>query len=249
YLDQVPLGWRQVNEFAASADLFGVEVNDEVWRLDGRALARLRRTAQSGAQPGEQFVHAERLGDVVVRAGVERGNLDPLGVAGREHDDRYRTPAPQRSGHVDAVHVGQPEVEDHKVGMVPGRQLDALVTGLGQIDFVTMGFETDTESPAHRKLVLDDEDAVHSFALKPKTIVVPPPGVSSTARSPSIAVTKPRATASPSPTPPSSDRSLSRWNGWKTCSRCARGMPGPRSTTRTSMCPCTAAASTRTGTF
>ena len=61
--------------------------------------------------------------------------------------------------------------------------------------------------------------------------MVPPPGVSSSSSSPPIAVTNPRATARPSPTPVPRSRSPRRWNGWKTRSRSARWIPGPRSTT------------------
>ena len=51
-------------------------------------------------------------------------------------------------------------------------------------------------------------------------MVDPPPGVSSMASSPPIASTKPRAMASPRPTPvPSAAWSTRRWNGWNTSSR------------------------------
>ena len=71
------------------------------------------------------------------------------------------------------------------------------------------------------------------------TIVTPPPGVSSTVISPPIASTNPLATASPSPTPVSLAVSPRRWNGWNTRSRCASGIPQPRSTTRRSTRPAT----------
>ena len=77
-------------------------------------------------------------------------------------------------------------------------------------------------------------------------MVTPPPGVSSTTISPPIASTNPRATARPSPTPVPFELSPRRWNGWNTCSRCAGGIPGPRSTTRRSTRPSATHASTRT---
>jgi hypothetical protein len=48
-----------------------------------------------GPQPGEQLAHAERLGHVVVGAGVEGRDLVGLGIAHRQHDDRHLGPAAQ----------------------------------------------------------------------------------------------------------------------------------------------------------
>src|SRR5581483_8156775 len=79
------------------------------------------------------------------------------------------------------------------------------------------------------------------------TIVVPPPGVSSTVRSPPTASTKPFATARPSPTPAPFGLSPRRWNGRNTRSRSSLGMPGPVSITRRSTLSPTWPAMTRTG--
>ena len=80
----------------------------------------MRAPPHGRAHPGQQLVHLERLGDVVVRAGVER--LDLL-VAGRprgQHDDRHRVPSADAVQDLDAVEVGQSEVEDDDVGMEAG---------------------------------------------------------------------------------------------------------------------------------
>ena len=68
-----------------------------------RLLLGRRGAAERGAQAGQQLVHAERLGHVVVGPGVERRHLVALAVAHREHDDRHRAPAAQPADHVDAV--------------------------------------------------------------------------------------------------------------------------------------------------
>ena len=49
----------------------------------------LRRAgaAQRRRDPGQQFLDAERLGQVVVRSHVERGHLVPLAAARGHHDD------------------------------------------------------------------------------------------------------------------------------------------------------------------
>ncbi len=85
------------------------------------ALGATRR--QRGAQAGEELAHTERLGHVVVGAGVECGDLVALGFARGEDHDRHVGPAPQARDHVEAGDVGQPEVEDDEIRTVPGREL------------------------------------------------------------------------------------------------------------------------------
>ena len=59
-------------------------------------LARLADGAlgvpERHAEPGEQLADAERLGDVVIGASVERRDLVGLLAARREHDDRHGRP-------------------------------------------------------------------------------------------------------------------------------------------------------------
>ena len=45
--------------------------------------------AQIGADTGQQFVHAERLGHIVVRPGVERLHFLLLLIANRKNDDGH----------------------------------------------------------------------------------------------------------------------------------------------------------------
>ena len=89
--------------------------DDRLVGLGGRRAAAHRRP-----QPGQELVHAERLGHVVVGAGVERLDLVRRVGARRQHDHRRRQPAAQPVEHLDAGHVGQAEVEDDHVGPVLG---------------------------------------------------------------------------------------------------------------------------------
>src|SRR2546430_4502561 len=70
-----------------------------------------------------------------------------------------------------------------------------------------------------------------------RVMVSPPPGVVSGSRLPPMASASPRDRARPSPTPVALPRSPRRWNGRKTRSRSAVGMPGPWSMTRISTVP------------
>ena len=64
---------------------------------------------------GQQLGEPERLGDVVVGAGVEpEHGVDLVGPPG-EHEDRHRAAGgAQAPAHVEAVDVGQPEVEQRR---------------------------------------------------------------------------------------------------------------------------------------
>ena len=112
------------------------EVDREVVGLDDRFLLRGRRAPERGPQPREELVHAERLRDVVVRAGVERGDLVALGLAHGEHDDRNRAPAAQAPDHLDAVDPREAEVEDDEIRVLPGRDRQRRLAGRGEVDVV-----------------------------------------------------------------------------------------------------------------
>ncbi len=73
--------------------------------------------AQRDPQAREQLAHPERLGEVIVGAGVERRDLVALLAAGGEHDDRHVAPLPQPPDHLQAVEIGQAQVEDDEVGL------------------------------------------------------------------------------------------------------------------------------------
>src|SRR5262249_22530641 len=92
HLDDVPLGRRWPNLAVGRGDAFGRQVDVEVVGLDDRLFVAWGRPAER-TQSREQLAHAEGLRDVVVGAGVERGDLVPLGLADGEDDDRDGAPA------------------------------------------------------------------------------------------------------------------------------------------------------------
>src|SRR5581483_3586635 len=190
-------------------------------------------------------------------------DLVGLGLPGRQDDDRHAGPAPQPPDYVDAGDAGQPEVEDHDDGVVIGGLAEGVLPRVGEGDVVAPGPQVDRQGPEDLRLVVDDQHPLAHQAVtsvgsagisgpgdvgRTTTMVVTPPGVSSTVSSPPMATVNPRATARPRPTPAPDERSPSRWKGRNTRSRSAGGMPGPRSTIRTWTAPGTPPASTRTGT-
>ena len=82
-------------------------------------LFGLHRAAQDGLDARDDLVEAERLGDVVVAADGEAGDL-VLGVVlgGEEQDRRGVAGGAQPLGDAESVHVGQHHVEDDEVGLL-----------------------------------------------------------------------------------------------------------------------------------
>ena len=120
-LHELPLLGREVHRLAAGGDALGRQVDGEVRpsRRSGASSTGVAATLQ-GAEPGEQLVHPEGLGDVVVGTLVEGVDLGGLLVTGRQHDHRHLRPRPQAAEHVEAVHAREAEVEDDDVGVVAG---------------------------------------------------------------------------------------------------------------------------------
>ncbi len=96
--------------FASQIDL-EVIGDDEV----GPRLQGLSRTPQGGADPGQELVETERLGDVAVGTGVEEGHPVLVLSPGRHHEDRDPARAPDVLDDPQARLVREPEIEEDDV--------------------------------------------------------------------------------------------------------------------------------------
>ena len=113
--------------------------------------------ADGGADPGQQFVRAEGLGEVVVGAGVEGLDLIALVAAGGDDKDGDLGPLADAAEDGHAVHVGQAEVEDDEVGTVRGDHGVGHRAGAGHEDVVAVGGEDGLHEAADGALVLNQE--------------------------------------------------------------------------------------------
>ena len=86
-----------------------------------------RGAAHGRAQPGQELAHPERLGDVVVGAGVERLDLLPSSPTAERITIGHLAPRAQLAAHVDARAVGQHQVEHDGVGRPRGRRGQRLL--------------------------------------------------------------------------------------------------------------------------
>jgi hypothetical protein len=96
-------------------------------RVGGRGRPGGAGPAQHRPDAGDDLLKAERLGDVVVAADGQAGDLVLGGVLGRQEQHRGAGVAlAEPSGHVEAVQVGQHHVQDHQVGSVALHGLEGL---------------------------------------------------------------------------------------------------------------------------
>ncbi len=86
-------GGGQAHLVAIDGDAAALEVERQPAALELRiaacATTGLRGMAQRHAQPGDQFGHAKGLGQIIIRAQFQRGNLILIAGAHREDDNRY----------------------------------------------------------------------------------------------------------------------------------------------------------------
>ena len=101
-----------------------VEEDRPVAQDAARVAGRLAGPPQERRDPRPHLADPERLGHVVVRAGLEGGDLVRLLAARGEDEDRGRGLAPDVADDGQAVAVREAEVEQDEVGPVgiPGAQ-------------------------------------------------------------------------------------------------------------------------------
>src|SRR5262249_52199301 len=126
-----------------------------------------RRPPGGGPHPGEKFVHAEGLGDVVVRARVQRLHLVGAVSAAGQDDDGRAGPAAQPADYLHPVQVRQAEVEDHQVRRAVAGPLQRLPAGGGRVHLVAAHPQVDPQRAQDLRLVVDYQNAGHVASLPP----------------------------------------------------------------------------------
>ena len=130
----------------------------KVSRGASAACWRAGAAAQHRADPGEHLLEAERLGDVVVAAEGEAGDLVLGGVAGGE-EQHGRVPArcAQPPDDVEAVQVRHHHVEHDQVGAERVGQGERLLAVGGRGDLEAGEAQAGREQLEDVGLVVDDE--------------------------------------------------------------------------------------------
>ncbi len=169
---------RSISSPPAAADRLRPWTTEAPRRIPGRPPPGQVADGATGHGPdaGDQLPHAERLGDTVVRPELQSD--DPVGflTPGSDHDDRDRGPGAQTAADSQTVHVGQPEVEQHQIGLPrgprePGGTVGALrrlllicglrATGVGT---TTTGHQGERENNKQERRPRHDE-AMHASGV------------------------------------------------------------------------------------
>ena len=125
---------------------------------DREHVGAVEVAAQQGADPREELVDVEGLGQVVLGAGVETGDAVSRVGLGREHQDRHRDPvAAQAAQEVEPLHGGEPAVEDRHVVGAGQREVQAAVAVGGGLDVVALLVEEPFEHLDQVGVVLDQQ--------------------------------------------------------------------------------------------
>ncbi len=114
--------------------------------------------AHQRAQARDELVERERLGHVVVAAGLEAGQPVDQRVAGGEEEHRRLHPlGPERLAGVAPVAVGEADVDHEDVGLGDRDALEQLRAGADGLAAEPLLAQAAGEHRAQRGVVLDDQ--------------------------------------------------------------------------------------------
>ena len=132
-------------------------VSSPKWTSVGGFLFR-GGTAQDGPNARHQFPRVERFGYVVVGADVQAQEFVSVGAAGCQHDDRDARLGPEQPADVSAVELGQQQIEDDQVRLLPPRHIQRLLAVIGDQDTVSVSLEIERNQIHDLLVIVDDED-------------------------------------------------------------------------------------------
>ena len=112
------------------------------------------------AHARQQLGELERLGEVVVGAAVEAGDLVGHAGARRQQQDRHLPAArAQLAQDGEPVAPRQHDVEDEQVVLALERAGESRLAVVRDVDLVVLGLQPALDEARHLLLVLDDQDA------------------------------------------------------------------------------------------
>ena len=166
---ELVLDGRQVQLLVAEVGDACRVVDSQVAVLECRRLLPLRRrliveAPQRRADSRQQLAHGEGLGEVVVRACVERADLVGIFAPCRDDDDGHLRPAANGTDDLDAVDVGKPEIEEDHVRRARGGRRNGASPGALAEVAKTLRVESRQDEVSDRWVILDYENRGTQFS-------------------------------------------------------------------------------------
>jgi hypothetical protein len=115
---------------------------------------------EEGVQPRLELVEVERLGDVVVGAGLEAPEDVGLLIAGGQHDDGSTAAGPDETAELEPVGARQHDVEQHEIGRERARGGQHFVAAVHRFDLESRVGQVVGQDARERPIVLDHEDSL-----------------------------------------------------------------------------------------
>lgn len=138
-LKEVVLQRGELNKRGPDPDLVSRDVDHEITedapiliRSPGCGPSAGAGTPQEGVDPGHEGAGREGFGDVVVGADAQTDQHVDLVGAGGQHQHVAAAERAQLAAHLDAVHPGKAQVEDHQVRFgLPGQRQGRFTVACG----------------------------------------------------------------------------------------------------------------------
>src|SRR5260221_9341144 len=140
--------------FAARQSRGGIEL--EIFEVEYDAQ-RFGRPTRQGAEPGEELLHGEWLGEIIVRAGVEAMHAVGQRIPRRQHQNRGSAAlSPPAAAYFESLEIRQPQVENDQVILIDGQRFEGFAAGRHRIRRPSGFTERSEEKARQFRLVFDD---------------------------------------------------------------------------------------------
>jgi len=158
---QVEFLWAEIDRFTAKHDFTGSPIDPERAQLNDWSGGIGLGSPQHRSNPSLKLRGRIRLDQVVVGAGIERGNYVLVTVTSRGHYDGDVRDRSQHSEQFGTVQVGQAEIENHQVGFASHDEFQSLQGCRRRLNMVTAIGQSVGGQPPNMRIVLDDNDRRH----------------------------------------------------------------------------------------
>jgi len=122
---------------------------------------RLSGPTEQRTHAGDKLAGREGLREVIVGTELEPNYLVELGIARREHQDGHIALLPDAAAHLEAVEIGQHDVEEHDVRPALMERLEAAFAVLSRENLEAFLAQRVTERVTQIRVVVDENDPWH----------------------------------------------------------------------------------------